>query len=83
MNERCKQAVETKNAHRGLETEAEQAELCTAVLREEYAKFVKHTRQKLRTLPRNSKAWWKLNRTLLENRAPTTSVPDLRDSNEE
>ena len=52
---------------------------CGKVLTEEYQEYVVKLKERIATLKRGSKQWWKLNRELLDKKAKISSIPPLRD----
>ena len=56
----------------------ERAAECSAGFLEEFEAYVKRTREKLRTLPRSSKQWWKLSRFLAAGIKKASRVPALK-----
>ena len=78
MNDRCKTAVEEKLQHQHTEDEEEASKACSCILTEEYKKYLIKIKNELKTLPRNSKKWWKLNRILLDNAPLSESIPALK-----
>ena len=49
------------------------------MLSEERATHVQKTKEKLASLPRSNKQWWRLNRQLLRRKVHIGSIPNLRD----
>jgi len=79
LNDRCRKAVERKNAAEGTATFAQERATCTQIFNEERAKYIQETKAKLASLSKCSKAWWRFNRQLLRRRATISSIPTLRD----
>jgi len=78
MNERCKDACREQAKHEGKASYPTAVQTATNVIKEEYIKHVAATREKLGQLPKHSKEWWKVNRMLLHNVTTNTSIPALR-----
>ena len=51
---------------------------CSAVIMEEYGKYVAREREQLLQLPRGAKAWWSRSRKLMQRKGVVSSVPALR-----
>ena len=49
---------------------------------EEYHKYLESLKKKIAGLKKGSKAWWRLNRELLDKKAKCSSIPPLRDEKE-
>ena len=62
INSRCEAAIASKNAAEGTSDFEDKRLKCAKVLAEEYQKYLVLLREKIATLPRWSKQWWKLNR---------------------
>ena len=60
LNERCEELVRAKRAAEGTEESAAKLEACSKGMLEEFQKYTARVRDKLKTLPRSSKQWWKL-----------------------
>ena len=45
----------------------------------ERANYMKKLKEKISTLPRNGKQWWRLDRELLSRKAGVASIPTLRE----
>ena len=79
LNSRCRAAIIRKNTAEGTDSFPAAQLHCDTVLREERAKYVEALKQKLATLSRSSKQWWKINRELLHRKATVASIPPLRE----
>ena len=79
LNERCKEALRAKQVAEGTEVYTEAARACREIFQEEYLKHTEALKERLRTLPRGSKLWWRLNRELLHNTPCRQAVPSLKD----
>ena len=51
---------------------------CSSTLKEEYDKYIGKMRDKLLSLPRGSKEWWKLSRQLALMKEKSCSIPALK-----
>ena len=78
IDERCRKLVERKRAAEGTEDHADRLRECSEGLLEAYKKWVKDTKEKLLELPRASKRWWKLARSLAQKAEKNSSVPPLK-----
>ena len=61
----CHCAIQAKNDAEGSEEYASTCEKCASVFKEAYRKYNQDLRDKIASLPRCSKKWWRLNRELL------------------
>ena len=71
-------AINRKNNSEGSESFSIASEACAQTLREERSKYVDKLKEKLASLPRCSKQWWRINRELLNRKANLSSIPPLR-----
>ena len=64
-----------------LERELQEAiQKCNKKMRDAYEVYVEEVREEIKTLPKGSKKWWRLNSILLgRSSKQTSSVPPLRD----
>ena len=70
-----------KRAAAGTTEEASAAADCSAAILEAFASYTARTKQKLQSLQRGSKAWWRLARSVSLQASPLSSVPALKTSN--
>ena len=78
IDEHCYQLVAEKRAAEGTEEYADKLKKCSEGLLEAYKKWVVRTREKLLELPKASKRWWKLARSLAQRTEKNSSIPPLR-----
>ena len=79
LNHRCQDAIRAKNASEPDPDEFKKhSAVCSRVLAEEYQKHVAVLKGKIASLPKGSKAWWRLNRELLDKKGKLSSIPPLR-----
>ena len=78
LDERCRAAIRPKQAREGSPQYKDACELCTHTLRVAYAGYVHTIRKELRTLPKGSKKWWALSKTLMDNAPSKAGMPTLR-----
>ena len=81
LNDRSKAAIARKNAAEGTARFEEERNKCMQVLNEERALYVQKTKEKIASLKRSSKKWWRLNRQLLRRKANVSSIPSLKEEN--
>jgi len=79
LNQKCKDAIAKKNDAEGSEQFVDARKKCLDVIKSERASYVKDLKEKISTLPRNGKQWWRLNRELLNRKAGVASIPTLRE----
>ena len=82
LNEKSKAAILRKNSAEGTERFETERAKCAQTLAEEKAKYVQELKDKLATLPKSSKQWWRINRELLQRRAKLSSIPTLREGDQ-
>ena len=75
INDRCLKLVKDKLDAFGTSSFRLKADLCSRGLRQEYEEYIKRTRNRLRKLPRGSKLWWKLARTIMDKSTASSSIP--------
>ncbi len=78
-NECCRRAILARDRAVGTVEERNAAAACSSVLREAQAKHRDKLREKLRKLPRSSKAWWRINRELMTQAVQHSGIPPLQD----
>ena len=78
LTERAVAATLQKHAAEGTDAAATAATHCSAVMMEEFHKYIDATKQDLTTFRQGSKAWWGKARRLLEQKAQVFSIPALR-----
>ena len=74
----CERLVRLQRAAEGTAGYAEARDACSTALRKAYEDYVRRTRQQLSTLPRSSKAWWKLCNALQLKANKSSSIPALK-----
>ena len=79
-NKKCEEAIAHKNACEGKGTAGFEAarDQCARILNQSYDAYVQQIREKIASLPKGSKQWWKLNHQLLNKKCKTTSIPPLK-----
>ncbi len=80
LNQKCLDAIEAKRNVEGTCAFPEAARRCSDVLLEEFFAFNRRMRDKLRKIPRGSKAWWRLSRQLADRSNVASSIPALKSS---
>ena len=78
LDERCRAAIRHKQAREGSSQYKDACELCTHTLRVAYAGYVDSIRKELRSLPKGSKKWWAVSKTLMDNAPSKAGIPPLR-----
>ena len=73
-----KKQYNEKNDAENSEAFASEQKRCAEVLAEERIRHVQMLKQKLSTLPKSSKQWWRINRELLNRKGNLSSIPTLR-----
>ena len=79
LNERCEAAIQRKNSAEGTDRFPDYQKECAAVMTEEYQKHLGSLKEKIASLSKGSKEWWRLNRELLEKKTKCSSIPSLQD----
>ena len=80
VNGRCKAAIAAESGLTG-HAHREAVIRSNEILNEEYQKHITRTRAKMLHLPRGSKAWWTLNRRLLNPKAKSSTIAPLKQGN--
>ena len=78
LNKKCEDAISRKQAAEGTTNFEQQRHVCAQILREERQQYISKLREKIEQLPKNSKAWWKLNQELLHGKRKIFSIPPLK-----
>lgn len=78
MNRRCLELVAAKRAAEGTAEYKRKLEECSRGILEEYHKHVERLQKELKQLPRSSKKWWKLAKSVTTGEALKGSVPPLK-----
>ncbi len=78
LNNRCLEAIAAKRDAEGTDLFQDAARKCSDVLFEELCAYNGRVRNRLRKLPRGSKAWWRLSRQLADRRTVASSIPALK-----
>ena len=81
INDRCKRAIFEKTQAEGSENYESKCKDCSDILLEERQKYVNKLKEKLSSLSRSSKQWWRINRELMHRKMKISSIPPLRDEN--
>ena len=78
LNNACRSAIDEKNAaDPSSPVFFVRCQAMTEALKKAYEEYTTEIRSKLSTLPRSSKEWWKLNRTLLNNKHASSFIDSL------
>ena len=80
LNEKSKEAIRRKNQAEGTEAFDRERKNCMQILATERARHVQALKDKLSSLPKCSKQWWRINRELLNRKGRLSSIPSLRDA---
>ena len=59
-------AIKDKNEAEGTEDFNERRNKCATIIAEEYQKYLQKLKERISSLKKGSKQWWKLNRELLQ-----------------
>ena len=78
LNDRCLKLVAAKRAAEGTDEYRKKLKECSRGVLEEYNKYVHRLREELRKLPRCSKKWCKLAKSVTSGEALRGSVPPLK-----
>ena len=81
LNSKCKAAIQAKNVAENTDSFIEARKRCAQVLAQEHQAHIGKVRKKIAKLKKGSKAYWKLNRELLNKKTKCSSIPPLRDGN--
>ena len=80
VNQRSRDAIAEMNNAQNTPNAVAAADKCSAVLAEERQKHVQKVKDKLATLKKGSKQWWKIAHELLHRKGTLTSIPTLREN---
>ncbi len=78
FNEACLGAVRAKQLAWGTAQQRKASEKCSQEIHHQYLLYIQATRNKLQTLKRGSKQWWKMSKTLMHKTTTPSSVPALK-----
>ena len=78
-NDHCRELIQSKRAAEGTPEYESAVTKCSRGIFSEYLKFVKRTREKLKTLRRGSKQVWRLSTQLMDKSAASSGIPALKD----
>ena len=79
LNERCVNAIKEKRDAIGTQAFSQMRDRCSAILLEEYNKFIRKVRVKLTDPSCSPKKWWELTKQLqLQGKSSASSVPPLQ-----
>jgi len=79
LNSKCKAAIQAKNVAENTDSFIEARKRCAQVLAQEHQAHIGKVRKKIAKLKKGSKAYWRLNRELLNKKTKCSSIPPLRD----
>ena len=75
INQHCLDAVQAKRLAAGTDSFPAAVAACSSAMLEAFKAHTQRTRQKLRTLGRGSKKWWKISNELLSHIHKSSSFP--------
>ena len=78
MNDHCRALVEEKRRFEGTPEYRDKLVACNVGILLQYNLYVDRMCQKLKQVPRSSKQWWKLSRSLALRSEKTSTVPPLK-----
>ena len=80
MDDGCLELVRRKREAEGTPEYEERLRECSQGILAAYNKYVEKTRKELQELPRASKKWWQLVRSLAQKSEKSSSIPPLKNS---
>ena len=83
INDRVLKVVREKHAAQGTAMEESCRKFCSDCIMEEYGKYVARERHNLQKLPAGAKAWWSRSKRLMQKKGVVSSIPALRDADNE
>ena len=83
INENVLRVAREKVAAQGTAWEDELRKRCSQVIMEEYGKYIARERLNLQKQPRGAKAWWNKSRRLMQRKGIVSSVPALKDPDDQ
>lgn len=78
LDEHCKALVQKKRAAEGTPEYDKRVKECSEGVLQAYKAYVKKTREDLKKLPRSSKKWWSMARSLAQKSERNSSIPPLK-----
>ena len=78
MNDRCLALVAAKRAAEGTTEYKKKLHECSEGILEEFKKHVRQVREELKKLPKSSKKWWKLAKSVTSGAASKGNIPPLK-----
>ena len=81
-NDRCRALVREKRKAEGRDDYKGASERCSRGLFEEYCKYVEKMREKLKSLRRGSKQWWRITNQLMDKSKVSSGIPALKDGDD-
>ena len=78
LNQTCLTLVQKARAAENTPEHAERLRECSEGVLAEFHKYVARTKERLKQLPKSSKAWWKLTKNLQNKAEKNSSVPALK-----
>ena len=81
LNSKCVVTIQAKNVAENTDSFTEARKRCAQVLTQEHQVHIGKVRKKIAKLKKGSKAYWRLNRELLNKKTKCSSIPPLRDGN--
>ena len=78
LTEECKAALGRKHAARGSEDFPARRNECSQTFLNAQREHVRRTREKLKSMPRSSRGWWKLSNSLLTKASTAENIPALQ-----
>jgi len=82
LNEKCLEAIQKKVDAAGTQNEANEAQKCSEVLLSAFRGWQDKMRKVLEALPKGSKKWWTLTKTLMDRKTQCSSIPPLKKGKE-
>ena len=78
LTDRCAEAVAAKLASVGTPSFEAKRDECSAILREEYERYIQKTKAELEEFAPSSKRWWSISNSLLRKAQSVSAIPSLK-----
>ncbi len=78
IDDECMEVIQAKCTATGTEEFRRREVECAEVLSKKFVSYQQELKDKIQSLPRSSKQWWKLNRELLNRKSKSSTIPPLK-----
>ena len=82
LDAHCAELVRRKREAEGTAEYSKRVKECSEGVLQAYTAYTKKTKEELKKLPRSSKRWWQVARSLAQKSEKSSSIPPLKDNKE-